>query len=68
MGWLRSAFQDELDGVTNTLVDLSNLVTGAIEKATHALLTANLDEAQEVIDSCYGRGVIVELFKKDSDG
>lgn len=51
MGWLRSAFQDELDGVTNTLVDLSNLVTGAIEKATHALLTANLDEAQEVIDA-----------------
>ena len=51
MGWLRSAFQDELDGVTNTLVDLSNLVTDAIEKATHSLLTANLDEAQKVIDA-----------------
>ena len=51
MTWLRSAFQDELDGVTNTLVDLSNLVTDAIEKATHSLLTANLDEAQKVIDA-----------------
>ncbi|NDG10105.1 MAG: phosphate transport system regulatory protein PhoU, partial [Actinobacteria bacterium] len=26
MTWLRSAFQDELDGVTNSLVDLSNQV------------------------------------------
>ncbi|NCV34980.1 MAG: phosphate transport system regulatory protein PhoU [Actinobacteria bacterium] len=51
MTWLRSAFQDELDGVTNSLVDLSNQVTVAIEKATHALLTASLDEAQEVIDA-----------------
>ena len=41
----------KLDGVTNTLVDLSNLVTDAIEKATHSLLTANLDEAQKVIDA-----------------
>jgi hypothetical protein len=24
------------------------------------------EEAQEVIDDCYGRGVIVELFKKES--
>ncbi|MFM1789553.1 MAG: hypothetical protein RLZZ12_902 [Actinomycetota bacterium] len=51
MTWLRSAFQDELDGVTNSLVDLSNQVTAAIEKATHSLLTANLEEAQEVIDA-----------------
>jgi phosphate transport system protein len=51
MTWLRSAFQDELDGVTNSLVDLSNQVTVAIEKATHSLLTANLEEAQEVIDA-----------------
>ena len=51
MGWLRAAFQDELDGVTNSLVELSNLVTAAIEQATHSLLTANLDEAQVVIDA-----------------
>lgn len=49
MTWLRSAFQDELDGVTATLVELSTIVSGAIDKATHALLTANLAEAEEVI-------------------
>ncbi|MEY3094869.1 MAG: phosphate transport system regulatory protein PhoU [Actinobacteria bacterium] len=49
MQWLRSVFQDELDSVTSTLVELSNLVSDAIEKATHALLTANLEEAESVI-------------------
>jgi len=49
MAWLRTAFQDELDGVTQSLVDLSSLVGNAIERATHALLTANLSEAEEVI-------------------
>ncbi|MFM8330017.1 MAG: phosphate signaling complex PhoU family protein, partial [Actinomycetales bacterium] len=49
MTWLRSAFQDELDGVTSTLVELSSIVSGAIDKATHALLTADLAEAEEVI-------------------
>lgn len=49
MSWLRSAFQDELDGVTSTLVELSSIVSQAIDKATHALLTANLAEAEEVI-------------------
>ena len=49
MSWLRSAFQDELDGVTQTLVDLSALVSDAISKATHALLTADLKAAEEVI-------------------
>ena len=49
MNWLRSAFQDELDGVTATLVELSSIVSQAIDKATHALLTANLAEAEEVI-------------------
>lgn len=51
MSWLRAAFQDELDGVTNSLVELSNLVTSAIEDATRSLLTANLDQAQAVIDA-----------------
>lgn len=49
MTWLRSAFQDELDGVTATLVELSTIVSQAIDKATHALLTASLSEAEEVI-------------------
>jgi phosphate transport system protein len=51
MSWLRSAFQDELDGVTQTLVDLSALVSDAITRATHALLTADIKEAEEVIAS-----------------
>ena len=49
MTWLRSAFQDELDGVTQTLVDLSVLVSDAISRATRALLTADIKEAEEVI-------------------
>ena len=51
MSWLRTAFQDELDGVTDSLVKLCNEVTEAIEKATHALLTASIEEAQYVIDA-----------------
>lgn len=51
MAWLRTAFQDELDGVTASLVELSVLVNEAMQKATHALLTANLSEAEEVISS-----------------
>ena len=51
MNWLRSAFQDELDGVTQTLVDLSALVSDAISRATHALVNADIKEAEEVIAS-----------------
>ena len=51
MTWLRSAFQDELDGVTQTLTDLSTRVSQAITQATHALLTANITEAEAVIAS-----------------
>jgi len=49
MSWLRSAFQDELDGVTQSLSELSGLVSGAITQATHTLLTADLSEAEAVI-------------------
>jgi phosphate transport system protein len=63
MSWLRSAFQDELDGVTSSLVDLCNQVTSAIEKATHSLLTANLDEAQEVID----QDDVIDNFQHELD-
>ena len=49
MSWLRSAFQDELDGVTQSLSELSTLVSSAITQATHALLTADLSEAEAVI-------------------
>ena len=49
MSWLRSAFQDELDGVTRSLLELSSLVSSAVTQATHALLTADLSEAEAVI-------------------
>jgi phosphate transport system protein len=49
MSWLRSAFQDELDGVTQSLMELSSLVSSAVTQATHALLTADLSEAEAVI-------------------
>jgi len=49
MSWLRSVFQDELDGVTQSLSELSTLVSSAITQATHALLTADLSEAEAVI-------------------
>jgi phosphate transport system protein len=49
MSWLRSAFQDELDGVTQSLLELSSLVSSAVTQATHALLTADLSEAEAVI-------------------
>lgn len=46
---IRSVFQDELDGVSQTLLDLSNLVAESIEKATEALLGIDLKLAEEVI-------------------
>lgn len=44
-------------------MDLCNQVTSAIEKATHSLLTANLDEAQEVID----QDDVIDNFQHELD-
>ncbi|CAN2170573.1 PhoU Phosphate uptake regulator [Candidatus Nanopelagicaceae bacterium] len=46
---MRDAFHDDLDAINQTLVDMSNLVSGAMGRATTALLTANLELAEEVI-------------------
>ncbi|MEI6552892.1 MAG: phosphate signaling complex protein PhoU [Actinomycetes bacterium] len=46
---MRSAFQDELDGVSQSLVDLTNMVSESIVKSSKALLTADLKLAEEVI-------------------
>ncbi|MSW17786.1 MAG: phosphate signaling complex protein PhoU [Actinobacteria bacterium] len=46
---MRSVFQDELDGVSQTLVDLSNMVSASIKKSTHALIDSDLSAAEEVI-------------------
>ncbi len=49
MALIRSVFQEELDGVSQSLVDLSNMVSNSIHKATHALIDLDLKLAEEVI-------------------
>ena len=46
---IRSVFQDELDGVSQTLLDLTNMVADSIGRATDAILSADLKLAEEVI-------------------
>jgi phosphate transport system protein len=46
---MRDAFHEDLDSINLTLVEMSNLVSGAMARATTALLTANLELAEEVI-------------------
>lgn len=49
MALIRSVFQEELDGVSQSLVDLTNMVSDSIQKATQSLITADLKLAEEVI-------------------
>lgn len=49
MALIRSVFQEELDGVSQSLVDLSVMVSDSMRKATEALLDSNLKVAEEVI-------------------
>jgi phosphate transport system protein len=49
MPLIRSVFQDELDSVSQTLFELSVMVSDSMEKATRALMTKNLSLAEEVI-------------------
>ena len=46
---MRDAFHEDLDSINQTLVDMSTLVAGAMGRATTALLSANLELAEEVI-------------------
>ena len=46
---MRDAFHEELDAINETLADLSKRVQKAMELATHALLTADLALAEQVI-------------------
>ncbi|MSX65887.1 MAG: phosphate signaling complex protein PhoU [Actinobacteria bacterium] len=46
---MRSVFQDELDGVSQSLVDLTEMVAASILKATTSVLTCDLKLAEEVI-------------------
>jgi len=51
MALIRSAYQDELDGVSQSLVDLTSMVTASMVKASKAVQTADLALAEEVIAS-----------------
>ncbi|MSX14600.1 MAG: phosphate signaling complex protein PhoU [Actinobacteria bacterium] len=46
---MRSVFQDELDGVSQTLLDLANMVSDSMGKATDSILNIDLKLAEEVI-------------------
>jgi len=51
MALIRSVFQDELDGVSQSLVDLTDMVAVSISKATESILNCDLKLAEEVIAS-----------------
>jgi phosphate transport system protein len=49
MTLIRSVFQDELDNVSQSLVDLTAMVSASMSKATTAILSCDLKLAEEVI-------------------
>ena len=51
MPLIRTVFQDELDQVSSTLLQMSEMVTVSIKKATVAIQTVDLALAEEVIAS-----------------
>ena len=48
---MRDAFHDELDAIGQSLIKMAELVQGAMDDATKALLTPNLELAEQVIDA-----------------
>ena len=51
MPLIRSVFQDELDSVSQTLFDLSVMVSDSMARATRSVMTKDLKLAEEVITS-----------------
>ena len=49
MALIRSVFQDELDGISQSLVKLTEMVIISMSKATQAVLNSDLKLAEEVI-------------------
>jgi len=60
---MREQFQEELDGVSATLVDMAGLVKTAMQNATTALLTADLALAEKVIAD----DLIIDEIQHDLD-
>lgn len=63
MALIRSVFQEELDGVSQSLVDLSKMVSDSIHSATQALIEADLKVAEEVISN----DEKIDLYQHDLD-
>ena len=60
---MRNAFHDELDAITQSLVDMALLVKKATADATTALLTADLSLAEKVID----QDDVIDAMQHDLD-
>jgi phosphate transport system protein len=60
---MREQFQEELDSVSTTLVDMAGLVKTAMQNATTALLTADLALAEKVIAD----DLIIDEIQHDLD-
>src|SRR5256885_2130212 len=56
---VRDQYHDELDAITASLVDITRLAGSAINRATTALLDADLQEAETVIS---GDAAIDQLY------
>lgn len=63
MALIRSVFQDELDGVSQSLVDLTSMVSQSIAKASAAILNSDLKLAEEVIAA----DTQIDTFQHDLD-
>jgi phosphate transport system protein len=63
MALIRSVFQDELDNVSQSLVDLTAMVASSMTKATTAILSCDLKLAEEVIAT----DVKIDEYQHDND-
>ena len=63
MALIRSVFQDELDHVSQSLVDLTAMVSTSMTKATTAILSCDLKLAEEVIAT----DVKIDDYQHDND-
>ncbi|MEY4232814.1 MAG: hypothetical protein RL144_1014 [Actinomycetota bacterium] len=63
MALIRSVFQDELDSVSQSLVELCEKVAGTMQKATQSMLTCDLKLAEEIIAS----DIAIDDFQHDLD-
>lgn len=60
---MRKAFTEELQFITDQLVELTNLSSAALRQATSALLTADLEQAESVISA----DAHIDAVRKDLD-